>query len=88
MKYEYRPSSVVCPSLIEFEVRDHKIYQIRFHGGCPGNTKMVAKLLDGWNIDQVIQYCKGNLCGHRGTSCADQLAVAIETLVFSETTTN
>lgn len=77
MKVEYTPSNV-CPRKIEFELRDNKVYNIKFDGGCPGNTKIVSKILDGWEAEKVIETCKGNLCGMRGTSCVDQLSIAIE----------
>lgn len=77
MKIEYTPTGV-CPSKIEFELENNKVYNIKFYGGCPGNTKMVAKLLDGWETEKIIEMCKGNLCGARTTSCADQLSRAVE----------
>ena len=77
MKIEYNTTGV-CPNKIEFEIIQDKVYNIKFYGGCPGNTKMIAKLLDGWDYKKIIKACKGNLCGIKNTSCADQLAVAIE----------
>ena len=38
---------------------------------------MLAKLVDGWTVEQMDATLRGNLCGKRGTSCADQLAVAV-----------
>ncbi len=87
MKCQYHPVGV-CPSIIEFEIVDGKVYNIHFQGGCPGNTKMVAKLLDGMEVEKVIECCKGNLCGMRGTSCADQLAVALEKQISLEKVPN
>ena len=46
-------------------------------GGCPGNAQLVARLLRGRPIDDVLQFIGGIEC-RNGTSCPDQLAVAIE----------
>ncbi len=46
-------------------------------GGCNGNLKAISKLVDGWTVEKIEQYLKGNLCGRRPTSCADQLAIAV-----------
>lgn len=54
------------------------ITNIQFVGGCPGNLKMISKILNGWKAEDIIKMCKGNLCGMRTTSCSDQLASAIE----------
>ena len=50
---------------------------IRFIGGCDGNLKAIAKLVDGWTVEQIEAKLKGNTCGPRPTSCADQLAIAV-----------
>ena len=68
----------ICPTGISFALENGKIYQIRFDGGCPGNTAALAKLLDGQEAQYVVDMLKGNDCAGKGTSCADQLAVAVE----------
>lgn len=68
----------VCAKAISFSIDDGKIHNIVFHGGCPGNTQAVAKLLEGTDAKRVVEVLKGNQCGARGTSCADQLAIAVE----------
>ena len=87
MRIEYKPEKV-CPAKIEFELKDNKVYNIKFYGGCLGNTKMIAKLLDGLEAEKIIHLCKGNQCGMRGTSCADQLAAAIENTMEKERIAN
>ncbi len=67
----------VCAQTISFDINDNKISNISFNGGCPGNLKMISKLLDGKDVDYVIKMCKGNTCGYKNTSCADQLAEAL-----------
>lgn len=75
--YSYKTNGT-CSKEITFDIRDDKVYDIHFEGGCPGNLKMISKILNGWDIDKVIDMCKGNICGFRNTSCADQLAIALE----------
>ena len=66
-----------CSSRILFDLEDDIVSNIRFIGGCDGNLKAIAKLVDGWTVDKIESFLKGNLCGNRPTSCADQLALAV-----------
>ena len=68
----------ICPSGISFALEGGKIYNIQFDGGCPGNTAALAKLLEGTDARKLVATLKGNDCAGKGTSCADQLAVAVE----------
>lgn len=68
-----------CSSAIEFEIEDGILKDIKFHGGCQGNTTGVAALAKGLPIDEVIDRLSGIQCGFRGTSCPDQLSKALET---------
>ena len=67
-----------CAKVIRFE-RDaeNRIHNISFEGGCNGNLKAVAKLCEGMRAEEINARLLGNLCGARGTSCADQLAKAV-----------
>ncbi|MBQ4558264.1 MAG: TIGR03905 family TSCPD domain-containing protein [Clostridia bacterium] len=66
-----------CSRAINFDVVDGKVTNVEFIGGCAGNTNGVAKLVEGMEIDEVINRLKGIPC--RGnTSCPDQLARALE----------
>ena len=76
MRYSYKTNGV-CSSKIEFDINDNVITNIAFTGGCNGNLKALSKVLDGWTVDQIEKKLKGNLCGFRSTSCADQLAQAV-----------
>ncbi len=78
MRYEFTPSNKVCSRKISFDIEDNKIHNLEFVGGCPGNLLAISKLLEGQDIDKTIELLKGNQCGMRGTSCADQLAIALE----------
>lgn len=67
-----------CARLIHFErAADGTIHNISFEGGCNGNLKAVSKLCEGMKAEEIAAKLSGNLCGSRGTSCADQLAKAV-----------
>ena len=74
-----------CTSQIDFSLENGKLHHIVFHGGCPGNTLAVSKLLEGSDARSAVALLKGNPCGTRGTSCADQLAKGIEKALQSGT---
>ena len=76
MKYKYRPQ-YVCSSEIEFDIDGNIVKNIKFTGGCNGNLKAVSKLLEGQTVEYIEDKLRGNICGMRGTSCADQLAIAV-----------
>lgn len=68
----------VCASTISFDLTDGVVSQVSFVGGCNGNLKAISRLVEGMDAEKLIQTLKGNKCGFKGTSCADQLAIAIE----------
>ena len=68
----------VCSVKIDFDLdEDNKLHNVSFVGGCNGNLKAVSKLVDGMTVSQIEEKLKGNTCGFRNTSCADQLAIAV-----------
>jgi len=69
----------VCPRSIHVEVSDdgNTIENVVFTGGCNGNTKAVAKLVAGKPVDEIVGLLAGNQCGRRGTSCVDQMTIAL-----------
>ena len=78
MKYEYIPEGV-CSRLINFDLaEDGTVHDVVYTGGCNGNLKAIGKLVEGMPADKVIEILKGNTCGLKGTSCADQLTKALE----------
>lgn len=76
MDYTY-DTEMVCAKQISFHIEDDVITNIKFYGGCNGNLKAIAKLVDGWTVEQIEAKLKGNTCGNRPTSCADQLCLAV-----------
>ncbi|MCD8121671.1 MAG: TIGR03905 family TSCPD domain-containing protein [Clostridiales bacterium] len=67
-----------CSSEIQFDVKDNKVTDVRFIGGCSGNTQGVARLIEGMDVDEAIRRLDGIHCGPRPTSCPDQLARALK----------
>ena len=76
MEYIYKPEGV-CSREMRIELDGRTIKKIEFVGGCAGNTQGGARLLVGMDIDEAIKRMKGIDCGGRGTSCPDQLAIAL-----------
>lgn len=77
MNVEFVPKGL-CAKKIEFSIEDGKLHGVKFSGGCPGNLPAIAKLVEGADAETIAQILRGNPCGNRGTSCADQLAIAID----------
>ena len=73
-----------CSREISFEIKDNKVYNIKFVGGCDGNLKAISKLCDGKEAQEIVNILKGNTCGPRKTSCADQFAIAITQALNNE----
>ena len=77
MEYTYKTKGV-CARKIDFEIIDGKVRNVRFTGGCGGNTQGVAALAEGMTTEELISRLKGIRCGFKGTSCPDQLALAVK----------
>ncbi len=68
----------VCPPEIHFQISEGLLKDIRFvGGGCPGNARLVSRLLEGRSLEEVAMYLDGIDC-RNDTSCPDQLAIAIK----------
>jgi len=78
--FEYNTTGV-CSKKITFEIEDSKLKSLVFYGGCDGNLKALSKMLEGLPVEEVVEKLKGIQCKTRNTSCADQLAKAIEIAV-------
>ena len=76
MEYKYKTNGVCCME-IKFDINGDKISNVSFLGGCNGNLKAISKLVDGMSVCEIESKLKGNQCGRRPTSCADQLAIAV-----------
>lgn len=71
----------VCSREIHFEIVDNKVKNVKFVGGCSGNTQGVAALVDGMDVNDAISRIEGIKCGPRPTSCPDQLACALKAAI-------
>ena len=77
MEFTYKTKGV-CSQMITFTVEDNKVSNVKFFGGCNGNLKGIAGLVEGMDIDDVISRIEGTTCGMKKTSCPDQLAQALK----------
>ena len=78
MKHINFTTSNVCARQIDFDIDENGyIHNVVFLGGCNGNLKAIAKLVEGKKAAEVASILKGNTCGPRPTSCADQLSKAL-----------
>ena len=74
--YEYKTKGT-CSQRILFDVENGKVKNVQFIGGCNGNLKGIAALVEGCDVDDVIARVQGIRCGMKQTSCPDQLAQAL-----------
>ena len=77
MEFTYKTKGT-CAQMINFTVEDNKVKNVQFIGGCNGNLKGIAALVEGMDIDDVIARVEGTTCGMKKTSCPDQLAQALK----------
>ena len=81
MRYTYKTQGT-CSTEIQFDINENIISNISFTNGCNGNLKAVSRFADGMTVEEIIKKCRGIDCFskgiNKGTSCADQLALAVE----------
>ncbi len=82
-EYTFKPKGV-CARNIQFELDNGRIHNLRFTGGCNGNLKAIGKLLEGQDASTAAAILEGNDCGGRGTSCADQLSIALKEAISAQ----
>lgn len=83
--YSFNPQRV-CSKRIDFALDDEgRLHDVKFMGGCPGNLLAISKLVEGKDAKEIADVLRGNDCGGRGTSCADQLSIAIDQALKSRT---
>ena len=78
MKIIYVPKGV-CSNKFDIEVDNGIVKNVEIAGGCPGNLFGLSKLVQGQEVSKVIEQLEGITCGHKNTSCPDQLAQALKT---------
>lgn len=77
---QYRPKGV-CSRQIDFEIKDNKVTDVKFVGGCNGNLQGISRLIEGMDVHEAIERIEGITCGLKSTSCPDQLAQALKEAV-------
>lgn len=77
MQFEYRTQGT-CSSRIIFEIEEGKLHNVQYIGGCNGNLQGVSRLVEGMDVDAVIEKLQGIRCGMKPTSCPDQLTRALK----------
>jgi uncharacterized protein (TIGR03905 family) len=82
MKMTYTTSGT-CSRAIDIELQGDLIREVRFTGGCSGNTRGVAALVQGMQAAEAVRRLKGIVC-RAGTSCPDQLARALEEMTLEK----
>ena len=82
MHYSFKNKGT-CSQAVEFDYEDGIVTNVRFIGGCRGNTQGVARLCEGMQATEIITRVEGILC-REGTSCPDQLAKALRQVVDSQ----
>lgn len=76
----YQPKGV-CSTSIDIEVDNGIIKSVAFTGGCNGNLQGISRLVEGMKVEDAISRLKGIRCGFKSTSCPDQLAQALESMI-------
>ena len=77
MNFTYKTNGV-CSRSIDIEVQDGIVKNVKFNGGCHGNTQGIAALVKGMKVEDVINKLENITCGFKSTSCPDQLAKALK----------
>lgn len=80
MTFDYTPKGV-CSRKFTIEVEDGKIGDIAIVGGCSGNLQGLAALLKRMDVEDAVKRMEGIRCGFKSTSCPDQMAQALKTIL-------
>ena len=83
MQYEYQTKGT-CSRTILFEIVEGKLQNVQYIGGCNGNLKGISSLVEGMDVQEVINRLEGTTCGMKPTSCPDQLAQALKEALANE----
>ena len=80
MTINYTPKGV-CANHFTIDVENGVIQSVKIDGGCPGNTVGVSRLLKGMKVEDAIARLEGIRCRVKPTSCPDQMAQALKTVL-------
>lgn len=82
MTYSFKPRGI-CAKEIKFDLDGNIVKNVSFAGGCNGNLKGISTLVEGMTINDISTKLLGTTCGFKSTSCPDQLAKALNSLLES-----
>ena len=80
MKKSYTTKGT-CSRQIDVTIEDGIITEVVFMGGCNGNLKGISALCKGKKPEEIIPVLEGITCGFKNTSCPDQLAQALKSMI-------
>lgn len=66
---------------LSYDDQTNKIVDFSIIGGCNGNLKGIRSLIINRDLKEVHDLLKGITCGMKQTSCPDQIAKAIATIL-------
>ncbi len=77
----FTPDKEVCSSEIRYSIKDGKITNVEFDGGCDGNLQGIAQLAEGMTPEEAANKIAGIRCSTggelRNSSCPDQFSKAL-----------
>ena len=80
MQYSFSTKGA-CARAISFDLENGTLSNVRFVGGCSGNLRAISKLLEGADAQSTADLLRGNKCNLRSSSCTDQLARALDSVL-------
>ena len=83
MTHRYKTKGT-CSRYIDLEMDGNVLKEVKFYGGCDGNTQGIARLAVGKTYEELKNTLGGIRCGHKPTSCPDQLIKAMEFAMTTE----
>ena len=84
MRHSYKTKNT-CSKEIQFDLnKDIVTNVIYLGGGNPGNLQAIPRLVEGLTVSEIVSKLKDIKCGFKGTSCAAELAKAVETAYQEE----
>ena len=81
MTYKFRPRGVCSQEMIVDVDEQGVIQKLQVYGGGSGNLQGISALVVGMKAEEAIRRLKGIRCGFKNTSCPDQLAQNLESLL-------